>query len=105
MFKVQRFIRKKSGNQPYSEESLKKQKRFEDLFFFLYTILLFSLNRVMDFIELDGQSYFILKTIYVISSNIFVGFFFYVIEIKHKMAIFIIALVTLNLVAVLGLFL
>lgn len=105
MFKLHHFLRKESGKTPYPEESLEKQKRYKDLFIFCYTILLFSLNRVMDFIIFNPQSYFFIKSIYVISSNILVGFFFYVIEIKHKKTVLIIVFVTLNLVAILGLFL
>lgn len=58
----------------------------------------------MDFLEFNSQSYFIIKLIFVISSNFIVGFFLYAIEMKYKKTIFIIAIITLNLIAMLGLF-
>ncbi len=104
LFKLHRLLRKESGKLPYSKAILKKQINFQRLFIFFYTILVFVLARFMDFIEFNRQSYFVLKFIYVISLNLCFGFFFYVIEIKYKKIAIIIALGTLNLIALLGLF-
>jgi len=84
LVKLLKVFRKESGKPSYSEELLKKQQSFNKLFFFFYIVLLFFLNRVMNFIEFSLLSYFVLKLIYLISTNLLFGFTLYVIEIKHK---------------------
>ncbi len=104
LFYLHRLWRKESGKLPYSEAILKKQKKFQRLFIFFYTLSVFVIARVMDFIEFDIQLYFVLKVIFVISINLCFGFFFHVIEIKNKRILIIIALGSLNLFALPGLF-
>lgn len=105
MFKLQQFLRKESGKKAYSKDILDKQKQITTIFTFLYNILVFSLTRVMDFLEFSIQSYFALQLIFVISITIIIVFFFYGIETKYKKLELTIALLMLYLIVILGFFL
>lgn len=105
LVRLLKLYRELSGVSSYSEELQRIQQSFKTLFIFVYTILLFVLNRVMNFIEYNMVSDFYLKLIYIISTNFLFGFSGYVIKIKPEWNRIITILFIFNLFAFPTLFL
>ncbi len=105
LVKLLKLYRELSGVSSYSEELLRIQQTFKKLFIFVYTILLFALNRVINFIEYNLVSNFYLKLIYIISTNFLFGFSVYIIKIKPEWNRIITILVIFNLCALPTIFL
>ena len=100
--KVIQWEREEFGTKSYPKVIKEKTKKFTKLFEFFYTILVFSLTRVMDFMEFNEQSYFAFRLVYAIALNIFIVIWIHIVAIKYKKKIIIITLIILNSIYILS---
>lgn len=100
--KVIQWEREEFGTKSYPKVTKEKKEKFTKLFEFFYTILVFSLTRVMDFMEFNEQSYFALRLVFMIALNIFIVIWIHIVVIKYKKIIIIITLIILNSIFILS---